>query len=181
MYHLLIPTLDTSLMKIPVFSPAEVIGVRGGTCPPLESSKTNTSVKCLVTVNMDSKMVTSTSGVLVLGSYNPVKWIISNPKEIPISKIILLGYEEQEITGVSASTIIESHSYKTDKIYQSITKESKYHTEGSGVSLRFVIDVEPNQLSENFSSWLKTQGYQVAHFQAKEVGDFFNVIFEDSK
>lgn len=61
---------------------------------------------------------TSANGkVLVLTGYDDVTWVISNPNNVTLAKIIAIGYNPQQVTGISGVEV-ESHSYRTDRIYK---------------------------------------------------------------
>ncbi|MBD2182512.1 hypothetical protein [Aerosakkonema funiforme] len=50
--------------------------------------------------------------VLVLTAYEPVKWNIINESNIKIEYVILSGYHNQEVTGITSNTPILNESYK---------------------------------------------------------------------
>jgi hypothetical protein len=59
------------------------------------------------TINVALSGFTLTPTVLVLTSYEPVNWIISNPDNVPIQKVMTAGYYAQRVTGINASVPIE--------------------------------------------------------------------------
>ncbi len=63
--------------------------------------------------------VSAKNKVLVLTSYEPVKWILRNPNKVALSKIIAIGYYNQNVVFDSSSSgpSIEKHSYTSDKVY----------------------------------------------------------------
>ncbi len=87
---------------------AVVVGVYEGSYPVGREGKV------YVTVSGD----TGESRDLILTAYEPVNWIVSVPSHVTLSKVILLGYHEQRITGLPSGVSVERHSYNTDGIYR---------------------------------------------------------------
>jgi peptidoglycan hydrolase-like protein with peptidoglycan-binding domain len=58
-----------------------------------------------------------TGNVLVLTSYEPVNWVITNGSQVVPSQVIAVGYYDQRVTGLSGVPT-EYHSVKSDGVYQ---------------------------------------------------------------
>lgn len=133
-----------------------VVGVYEGSYPSGVSHSGGYHPEGTVTINIIGGSA-SNVGALVLTAYEPVNWVISNPENIPLPKIIAVGYYNQRVTGAGGASV-EYHSYQSDGVYQ-----YAYQTTDSAYT--------------KLANWLSGKGFPINHFIGNYNGNSFNVFF----
>ena len=106
-----------------------IIGVYEGKYPNNIRHSMNYHPSGSVKVSIE---ITATPIILVLCSYEPVKWEITLDKESKIKKIILGGYYDQEVTGIPDRIPVykdEFFAYKQDYRYEEMINKLKEFTD----------------------------------------------------
>jgi len=100
----------------------------------------------------------SSPATLVLTSYEPVHWYVSEDSPTELARIIMVGYYDQQVTITNGNTNIpiESHSYTSDGVFQ-------YAYSNTGEAF--------NKLN----TWLTSKGFPITTFTGSYSGSNFTV------
>lgn len=101
------------LTSIPANAQVDVIGVYESKSGAQGAAKTRSSPGVVhVTLTPSSIPL-----VLVLSSYEPVRWVLDNPGRRKVSAVLLSGYHESSVFGAEDAQVLRigsSHAYKVD-------------------------------------------------------------------
>ncbi len=139
----------------------QVVGVYEGTYPAGVTHSFNSHPEGTVNVTV-GQSYNGKPAHLVLTSYEPVNWVISNPSGTPIEKVLVLSYHDSRVTGLPANVPVEKKSLTSGGNFAWGCAYANYETNG-GCSF--------NQLK----NWLVTQGLDIESFVGSYTGNMFNV------
>lgn len=105
--------LDSETLKVRAYSEArEVAG-----SPAIVSVYGSSAADDTVTVVLEGNSNTLPQA-LVLAAYRPVKWIIENPNDFPVTNVVVVGPGKQEVVSAPANLQVRYFTEKSKSMYR---------------------------------------------------------------